>query len=172
MEQDNEKIYQEYFDEVFQYLFCLCHDKALAEDLTQETFICATFGINKFRNDCKIKVWLCQIAKNLLRKELKRQKKFITVSMDSEIGEMGASDSLEDEFIKREKRIEIYKQIDKLNSPYKELVYLKLTTELSFNEIGQVLGKSESWSIVTYYRAKQKILENIRKEEKENEIKQ
>ena len=51
-------------------------------------------------------------------------------------------------------------------------MYLKLTTELSFNEIGQVLGKSESWSRVTYYRAKQKILENMRKEEKENEIKQ
>lgn len=92
--------------------------------------------------------------------------------MDCEIGEIGASDSLEDEFIKREKRIEVYKQIDKLNSPMKEIVYLKLTTELSFKEIGQALGKSETWSRVTYYRAKQKILENMRKEEEENEIKQ
>lgn len=172
MEQDNEKVYEKYYKEVFQYLFCLCHDKALAEDLTQETFICATFGINKFRNDCKMEVWLCQIAKNLLNKELKRQKKYATISMDCEIGEIGASDSLEDEFIKREKRIEVYKQVDKLNSPMKEIVYLKLTTELSFKEIGQVLGKSETWSRVTYYRAKQKILENMRKEEEENEIKQ
>lgn len=171
MEQDNEKIYQEYFDEVFQYLFCLCHDKALAEDLTQETFICATFGINKFRNDCKIEVWLCQIAKNLWNKELKRQKKYVTVSMDSEIGEIGVSNSMEDEFIEREKRIELYKQIDKLDSPTKELMYLKLTTGFNFIEIGQALGKSELWARVTYYRTKQKLIENIRREEEENETK-
>ncbi len=171
MEQNNEEIYQKYYDEVFQYLFCLCHDKALAEDLTQETFICATFGIHKFRNDCKIEVWLCQIAKNLWNKELKRQKKLTVISMDSEIGEIGASNSVEDELIEREKRIELYKQIDKLESPTKELMYLKLTTELSFSEIGQVLGKSELWSRVTYYRTKKKLKENIRKEEEENESK-
>ena len=171
MEQDNEKVYEKYYKEVFQYLFCLCHDKALAEDLPQETFICATFGINKFRNDCKMEVWLCQIAKNLWNKELKRQKKYVTVSMDSEIGEIGVSNSMEDEFIECEKRIELYKQIDKLDSPTKELMYLKLTTGFNFIEIGQVLGKSEPWTRVTYYRTKQKLIENIRKEEEENETK-
>lgn len=164
-----EEVYQKYSKEVCKYLFCLCHDEALAEDLAQETMICATFGIKKFRNDCKMEVWLFQIAKNLWNKELKRRKKLTIISMDAEIGEIGVSDSVENEFIEREVRIELYKKINKLDSPIKELMYLKLTTELNFIEIGQAIGKSELWSRVTYYRTKQKLIENIRKEEAENE---
>lgn len=166
-----EEIYQKHSEEVFRYLFCLCHDEALAEDLTQETFVCATFGIKKFRNDCKIEVWLCQIAKNLWSKELKRREKLTIISMDSEIGEIGTGVNLEDELIERENRMILYEQIDKLDSPTKELMYLKLTTELNFKEIGQVLGKSELWVRVTYYRTKEKLIRMNRKEEEENETK-
>lgn len=166
-----EEIYQKHSKEVFHYLFCLCHDEALAEDLTQETFVCATFGIKKFRNDCKIEVWLCQIAKNLWSKECKRREKLTTISMDSEIGEIGVEFDFEDEFIEREHRMILYKQIDKLDSPTKELMYLKLTTGLNFSEIGQVLGKSELWARVTYYRTKEKLIRMNRKEEEENETK-
>ena len=33
-----ERIYREYFETVFKYLFCLTHDADLTEELTQETF--------------------------------------------------------------------------------------------------------------------------------------
>lgn len=171
LEQEIAEIYQKHFEEVSKYLFCLCHDKALVEDLAQETFICATFGIKKFRKDCKIEVWLCQIAKNLWSKELRRRKKLTVISMDAEVGEIGADINLEDEFIDREDRMILYKQLDKLDSSTKELMYLKLTTELSFIEISQVLGKSESWVRVTYYRTKEKLMKMNREEEKENETK-
>ena len=166
-----EEIYQKHFDEVRHYLFCLCHDEELAKDLAQETFACATLGIKKFRNDCKIEVWLCQIAKNLWSKEFNKKEEMPTISMDSEIGEIGASFNLEDEFIKHEQRMILYKQIDKFGSPIKELMYLKLTTGLNFKEIGQALGKSEIWARVTYYRTKDKLVEMNRKEEDENETK-
>ncbi len=157
MEQDIEKIYRAHLETVYKYLFCLCHDKSLSEDLAQETFYIATKEIKKFRNESKIQVWLCQIAKNLWYKELRRKKKLIILSIDEEIGEIEADLDIEDNFIEEEQRIEVYKQIEELDYNMRELVYLRLTTDLTFADISQLLGKSESWARVTYYRWKTKM---------------
>lgn len=165
MEQNIEEIYEEHSKTVYRYLFCLCNDESLAEELTQETFYIATKKIDTFRNDCKIQVWLCQIAKNLWYKELKRRKKMAVVSMDAEIGDIPSDVNLEDEFIESEERAELYKQVKNLDGPTRELISLRLTTELTFKEISQVLGKSEAWARVTFYRWKKEMEEMKRKEE-------
>ena len=36
-------------------------------------------------------------------------------------------------------------------------MYLRITGELSFKEIGQILDKSENWARVTFFRGKQKL---------------
>ena len=61
---DFEKIYSEYFDTVFQYTLSLCKTEAWAEELTQEAFFKALKNIGTFRGECRLSVWLCQIAKN------------------------------------------------------------------------------------------------------------
>lgn len=73
--QNIEEVYKEYSNTVFKYLFCLTGKEETAEDLTQETFAIAIKEIGKFRGDCKISVWLCQIAKHLWYKELKNIRK-------------------------------------------------------------------------------------------------
>lgn len=65
-----DQIYRENAQAIYKYLCSLTRDCGLAEELTQETFFQAIKGIDKFRGDCKISVWLCQIAKNLWYKEL------------------------------------------------------------------------------------------------------
>ena len=59
-----EKIYSEYYDSVYRYLLALCGDEAWAEEITQEAFFKALKNIGSFRGECKLSVWLCQIAKN------------------------------------------------------------------------------------------------------------
>lgn len=59
-----EKIYSEYYDSVYRYLLALCRDEAWAEEITQEAFFKALKNIGSFRGECKLSVWLCQIAKN------------------------------------------------------------------------------------------------------------
>ena len=61
--QNIEEVYKQYSNTVYKYLFCLTGKEEIAEELTQETFAIAIKQINKFRGDCKISVWLCQIAK-------------------------------------------------------------------------------------------------------------
>ena len=63
--QKMERLYEENVKAVYKYLFCLTHNADLAEELTQETFCQAMKGLEQFRGECKISVWLCQIAKRL-----------------------------------------------------------------------------------------------------------
>ena len=69
--QNIEEIYKQHSKTVYKYLFCLTHSEDISEDLTQETFAIAVKEIKKFKGNCKISVWLCQIAKHLWYKKLK-----------------------------------------------------------------------------------------------------
>lgn len=160
--QNIEEIYKEYSTSVYKYLFCLTHNKEIAEDLTQETFAIAVKDIKKFRGECKLSVWLCQIAKHLWFKELKKKKANISFE---EINEnVLYDDTLEDNYFTNEEKLKLFKDMQKLDEKSREVMYLRIMGNLSYDEIGEILGKTSNWSRVTFYRAKQKI-----KEENKNE---
>lgn len=75
-----EKIYKEYSKQIYNFIFSISHNEDLAEEIVQETFYIAIKNINKFRGECKINVWLCQIAKRLLYKQMQKIIKIIFVS--------------------------------------------------------------------------------------------
>ncbi len=60
------EIFRQNAKTVYGFLYSLCKDENLAEDLTQETFLKAIESIHRFDGSCKISTWLCQIAKHLL----------------------------------------------------------------------------------------------------------
>ena len=61
---DIEAAFEEHFSYVYLYIRKLSHNEAIAEEITSETFFKALSAIDSFREDCDIRVWLCQIAKN------------------------------------------------------------------------------------------------------------
>lgn len=153
--QNLEQIYEENVSAVYKYLFCLTHDTYLTEELTQETFYQATKGIHNFRGDCKISVWLCQIGKRLWYKELeKRKREFVPIE---EMEEAKSEDDLEGQYLQNIEKVELFKMLHQMDEITREVMYLRLTGELSFAEIGEILGKTENWARVTFYRGKQKI---------------
>ena len=154
--QDIEQLYQEYAQQVYKYIFSLCHDEHLAEELMQETFCCALKSLRSYDGSCKIYVWLCQIAKHLWYQTLAKKNKTQTseLSMDIPSGDH----SLEDQLILRDGKMSLFKQLHLLPEPMREVMYLRLTGEFSFCEIGEILGKDENWARVTFYRGKQKIM--------------
>lgn len=161
-DEDIEKLYNEYFKTVYKYLICLTHSKEIAEDLTQETFCKAISKISTFRGDCKISVWLCEIAKNLWLNELKKSKRIVLTDNEKDLADMKYN--IEDKFLLEQDKVELHKKIYNLESQIKEIFYLRLFANLSFKEIGQIMGKSEVWARVNFYRGKEKI-----KESEENE---
>ncbi len=149
-----EEIYVTYSKQIYKYLFCLTRDDSLSEELTQETFFIAMKNINKFKGNCKLSSWLCQIAKHLYYKELKKHKNFSTIPLTSI--EDYTNNSLEETSISK---LYLYNKIDKLDERSKEIIYLRIMGNLSFKEIGNILGISENLARVTFYRGKQKIKE-------------
>ena len=65
--------------------------------------------------------------------------------------------SAEEETLDRAGRLELLRQVHSLPEPYREVVYLRAFGQLSFREIGDVLGKTENWARVTFYRGKEKL---------------
>lgn len=158
--QDMEKIYKEYFKTVNKYLFCLTRNNHLAEELTQETFYRAVKKINTYKGDCKMSVWLCQIAKNLWYDQCRRKKILDNFEKQEELNySIQPINSIEDNFIKNEKKIELYKKMQQLDEKTREVIYLRITGELSFKEIGNILNKTENWARVTFYRGKNQLKE-------------
>lgn len=154
--QDIEKVYEEYSNMIYKFLFCLSQDDSLSEDLTQETFVIAVKEIDKFKGDCKISTWLCQIAKHLWYKELKKRKKFIIEELDEKIE---SSDNIEEFIINNDNKISLLKKMQILDEKSREIMYLRMIGNLNFVEIGSIMGKSANWARVTYYRAKGKLKE-------------
>ena len=165
--QNIEEVYKEYSNTVYKYLFCLTGKEEIAEDLTQETFAIAIKQINKFRGDCKISVWLCQIAKHLWYKELKKSKKNKNISINDLNEEIEEAQTTEDIICEKEEKLKLFKDMQKLDEQSKEVMYLRMVGNLNFIEIGEILGKTPNWARVTFYRAKQKIRE-VNKNGKEN----
>ena len=58
---------------------------------------------------------------------------------------------------------EVLGRLHELEEPYKEVFMLSALGGVPLKEISAIFGKSESWARVTCYRAKQKLLERMRK---------
>lgn len=156
--QDMEKIYEEYFETVNKYLFCLTHNNDISEELTQETFYKAVKKIDTYKGECKMSVWLCQIAKNLWYDQCRKNKKFVDTK-EADLLNVQALNTLEEQVISNDEKISLYKKMQHLDEKTREVMYLRITGELSFKEIGIILNKTENWARVTFYRGKNQLKE-------------
>lgn len=156
--QDIEKIYEEYFVIVNKYLFCLTHNNDLSEELTQETFYRAVKKIDTYKGECKMSVWLCQIAKNLWYDECRKNKKIIIIEENS-LFDIQTLDNVEEKVISNDEKLSLYKKMQVLDVKTREVMYLRISGELSFKEIGIIMNKTENWARVTFYRGKNQLKE-------------
>ncbi|MCC8131979.1 MAG: sigma-70 family RNA polymerase sigma factor [Oscillospiraceae bacterium] len=162
-----EEIYRTYFKSVYNYILRLSGNEHIAEEITSDTFFKAMKSIGKFRGECDIRVWLCQIAKNSYYSYLKKSRK--TESIDDvvfpEIVDPNASP--EELASRKEDFLRVRKALHDIAEPYKEVFMWRVFGELSFKEIGELYGKTDNWACVTYHRARKMI--RLRMEEQSNE---
>jgi RNA polymerase sigma factor (sigma-70 family) len=148
------EVYEQYADQVFKYLMVLCRNVDIAEELTQETFYQAVRSIDTYNGECKMSVWLCQIAKYTYYKYVDKQ---VKQPQSSDL--LNQLPSVENNLIESESKIALYRMIHLLEEPYKEIVLLRILVSLTFKEIGEIHLKNENWARVTFHRAKLKLRE-------------
>lgn len=148
------EIYEQHAEQVYKYLISLCRNVDIAEELTQEAFYQAIRSINNYNGECKMSVWLCQIAKHTYYKYVDKQVKQV-----NQLHTEDQAKSLERDLIASENKIELFRMVHFLEEPYKEIVLLRLLGDLSFKEIGEIHQRNENWARVSFYRAKLKLRE-------------
>ncbi len=150
-----DRLYKENAELVYYFILHRCRDPVLAEDITQETFFKAIESIDRYNGKCKISVWLCQIAKHLLYQHLYGKNR--EVSIDETEWDLTDVSDVEQQVIDREEISEVIRKINELPENMQQVIYLRVTGDLSFREIGKILGRSENWARVNFFRAKEMI---------------
>ena len=156
---DYEKLYNSYYMQVYSYAVALTKNPEQAEEIAQHTFVKALSSKAGYKGKSSELTWLCSIAKNLYYDELRRNQRLSSLGenlhISSEVDiEQAVSDS--------DMAFRIHLVLHKLDEPYKEVFLLSVFGGFSLKDISALFGKSESWARVTYYRAKQKLLEEMR----------
>ncbi|MDE5696944.1 MAG: sigma-70 family RNA polymerase sigma factor [Lachnospiraceae bacterium] len=154
-----EEIYEMYSKKVFLFLLSKTNNEHLAEELTQETFFQAVQCIDQFKGNSSVLTWLCGIAKNVWLKYLRKHQEILSV--EESILEIEGEKEISVQWEQKE----ILQLIHDMNEPVREVMYLRLISNLSFAEIGEIIGKTENWTRVTFFRGKQKIVKEIMKDE-------
>ena len=153
--EDMREVYRQHAQTVYKFLLAKTRDEHLAEELTQETFYQAVKSVDRFDGSCKVSVWLCQIAKHLWFQHLRKQKREAPV-LPEDLPE-SPGPSAEERLLEQEGRMDLLRLVHGLPEPAREVVYLRAFGGLSFREIGDVCGKTETWARVTFYRSKEKL---------------
>ena len=156
---DFQEVYNLYFRDVYRYALSLCRNESVAEEITQETFYKALVKLDSFDGRCKISVWLCQIAKNAY---ISMHRKDKHVDPDCDIDLLSYDGNLEENIADRDTVFAIHKVLHHLEEPYKEVFSLRTFGELSFKQISELFGRTETWARVTYHRARLKIKEEMK----------
>ena len=158
---DVEEMYQNYAKPIYCFLLSLSHSPDVAEELTAETFYQAIRCINRYDGSCSLKSWLFQISKHLWLRYCRKARQETPQAVSDLAAE---SCTMEEAAIDGEEKISFYKKLSALDEPYKTVVFLRLASDLTFQEIGQILDKNGTWARVSYYRAKERLKKLYEKE--------
>ena len=151
------EVYQVYSQQVYRFLRALSGSEQQAEELTQEVFYRALLHIDRYQDQGSMLTWLCTIGKNAWLSECRKHGRFVPLENAPPLSVPG----LEAAVLERERQQALRRAIVDLPEDQRDVVILHIYGGIPLKEIAAQRGKSESWGKVTFYRAKQKLAQNL-----------
>ena len=177
--QDFEDIVAENESKIFNTIYSFVGDYEDALNLTQETFISAYRHIDRFRHESDIYTWLYRIAINLCKKDHNRKRRrslVFTSSLDDpetlqHIERQASGDRSAIEILELdEEQSMIRQEIAALSKKHRAVIILKYMQDLSYEEIGNILGCSIGTVKSRLSRAKEKLKQRLERESRRVEL--
>jgi RNA polymerase sigma-70 factor (ECF subfamily) len=165
----------EYHAKVYNLIYRYIGDAEEAEDLTQDTFVCAFRAWSSFRGDSAVFTWLYRIAINLSKnrlKQLKRKRSAEPLSLDEPLqtDEDRVEREVEDWSLSPEKALEskelglfLAAQVTRLPPDFREVVILRDYESLSYQEVAEVVGCSVKAVKSRLFRARTILRDRLRR---------
>ncbi len=167
---DFEEMFRTYYPRVYAFLYKLCSDKIIAEELAQETFFQAYKSFRRFRGDSHVFTWLASIAKHVYFRFLKQNRLQTEAVADLDVLADAYCASMEgnpaDIFERGEIIQTVRRIIKRIPKKYQDVVMLRVYAALPFAEIASVMHISENSAKVMYFRAKKLLMEELKHEYK------
>jgi RNA polymerase sigma-70 factor (ECF subfamily) len=141
-----EELVRRYQRPIAAYVYRMVGDYDAALDLTQEVFIKVYNSLSRYRSEFKFSTWIYKIAHNAAIDQLRRhavREHSLTTGIDGERREISIESrrlTPEQESERKEQRCEIESVVQLLPSAYRELIVLRHSQDLSYDEIAEVTG--------------------------------
>ncbi len=130
------QLYQKYRKEIYLYLYSMCQNSSLADDLTQETFLKAILSLSESHGN--IKAWLYMVARNLYFNYQKKQKSVVSWE-EVQFKEDVSGDDMLSKIIQTERNKLLFRGLSQLSENKREILQLQYFSGLSQNEIAAIL---------------------------------
>jgi RNA polymerase sigma-70 factor (ECF subfamily) len=148
------RLYDQYSDTVYRYIYYRVGGKATAEDLTSETFLRALRRIGTFTWQGRdFGAWLVTIARNLVADHFKSSRFRLEVTTGEMLDANEVERSPEDSVLESLSNAALLDAVRRLNPQQQECVTLRFLQGLSVAETARVMGKNEGAIKTLQYRA-------------------
>jgi len=148
------QLYDAYLDTVYRYVYYRVGSRALAEDLTSETFLRALRRISTFTWQGRdFGAWLLTIARNLVADHFKSSRFRLEVTTGEMLDPDEVEDGPEESVLEALSSATLVGAIKKLNAQQQECVTLRFLQGLSVAETAKVMGKNEGAIKTLQYRS-------------------
>ena len=154
-----EELFHRYYKDVYTYLYSLCRNATLAEDLTSEVFLQVIRSVGGFRGEADIKTWLFSVARYTWYGYLRKKKKQpVTENIEDHLHL-----AVQDAHGYEEPTALVEAMLQGESELTRNVVRMRLEG-YSYYEIGVRYAISESSARVVFFRAKAKLKKQLEKE--------
>lgn len=173
-EQAFSELVRMYERRVYGLVMRMLSNAADAEDATHEVFIQVFKAIHSFRGDSKFSTWLYRIAVNLCKNRLKQARARHSEKQDAfeDVGEnvpmtdarratFSAVERPDEAFAAREVETIVRESIQAIDPQFRECLILRDVEELSYEEIGEILGLQSGTVKSRIHRARAQLRELV-----------
>lgn len=157
-------IIKDYKDGLILYINSYVNNIYIAEELMEETFFKIAVKKPKFAGKCSFKTWLYTIGRNVAIDYLRHNSKASVSSIDNMENYIKDETSLENIYIKNERKIMVHKALSDLKPEYRQVLWLIYFEEFSNSETAQIMNKSKRQIENLVFRAKQSLKTVLDKE--------
>lgn len=156
---DADALVRAYTDDVYRTAFRVLGDADLAADATQDAFVSAIGGLGRFRGDSSVRTWLLRIAVNAAHAIGRRRGRRREVALEAASTAPAAGPRLDERAVARAEVERAQRALAKLPEKQRLCVSLRIQEDLSYAEIGEIVGCSEAAARVNYHYGVQKLRE-------------
>ena len=140
---------------LFTYIMFVVHDREVANDIFQETFVKVITKLqqHKYTNSGKFGAWLVRIAHNVIMDWYREQKseKIVEANEENDLSNLGGSEVLdlnvENQYVNEQVMRDVRKMMNMLPPTQREVVFMRFYQEMSFKEIAEATGVSINTSL-------------------------